>query len=167
VRIDRGLRGFRGADVFRGEEDGAVAFVTLTRFESLDAIRAFAGDTYEGPVLEPTARSSTTPAFSRPHPVEVGIGPVISRGYSNRRARDVACSRLRRWPYRKSACCGGARATVPDATTPFSKHDLSLGDSSSVEYVGVKPLALAGGSYESCDPEGSRRPVISQMVCLT
>ena len=32
-----------------------MAFVTLTRFESLDAVRAFAGEEYEVPVLEPTA----------------------------------------------------------------------------------------------------------------
>ena len=31
--------------------------VTLTRFDTLDAIRAFAGDDYEIPVLEPTARA--------------------------------------------------------------------------------------------------------------
>jgi heme-degrading monooxygenase HmoA len=51
----RGISGFRGADVLRRDEDGEVAFVTLTRFDSLDAIRAFAGETFETPVLEPTA----------------------------------------------------------------------------------------------------------------
>jgi hypothetical protein len=30
--------------------------VTLTRFETLDAIQTFAGEEYETPVLEPTAR---------------------------------------------------------------------------------------------------------------
>jgi hypothetical protein len=34
--------------------------VTLTRFESLDAIRAFAGDDYEVPVLEPEALAVLT-----------------------------------------------------------------------------------------------------------
>ena len=32
-----------------------VAFITLTRFDTLDAVRAFAGNKYENPVLEPTA----------------------------------------------------------------------------------------------------------------
>ena len=50
------IPGFRGADVLRRDDGDEVAFVTLTRFESLDAIRAFAGDDYERPVLEPTAR---------------------------------------------------------------------------------------------------------------
>jgi heme-degrading monooxygenase HmoA len=51
----RRIAGFRGADVLRRAEDDEVAFITLTRFDSLDAIRAFAGDDYETPVLEPEA----------------------------------------------------------------------------------------------------------------
>jgi antibiotic biosynthesis monooxygenase (ABM) superfamily enzyme len=52
----RALTGFRGADVLRRDEGVEVAFVTLTRFDTLDAIRAFAGDDYAAPVIEPTAR---------------------------------------------------------------------------------------------------------------
>ncbi len=51
----RGIGGFHGADVLRRAEGDEVAFITLTRFESLDAIRAFAGEHYEVPVLEPQA----------------------------------------------------------------------------------------------------------------
>jgi antibiotic biosynthesis monooxygenase (ABM) superfamily enzyme len=51
------IAGFRGADVLRREDGAEVAFVTLTRFDSLEAIRAFAGEAYETPVLEPTARA--------------------------------------------------------------------------------------------------------------
>lgn len=47
--------GFRGAEVLRRFDGDEVAFVTLTRFDSLDDIRAFAGDNYEVPVLEPQA----------------------------------------------------------------------------------------------------------------
>jgi antibiotic biosynthesis monooxygenase (ABM) superfamily enzyme len=53
----REIPGFRGADVLRRVEQDEVAFVTLTRFDTLDAIRAFAGEEYETPVLEPTARA--------------------------------------------------------------------------------------------------------------
>ena len=49
--------GFRSADVLRHDEGSDVAFVTLTRFDSLDAIRAFAGEDYETAVIEPTARA--------------------------------------------------------------------------------------------------------------
>ena len=51
----REIAGFRGADVLRRRDGDEVAFVTLTRFESLDAVRAFAGEHYEVPVLEPRA----------------------------------------------------------------------------------------------------------------
>jgi hypothetical protein len=51
----RDIDGFEGADVLRRAEHGEVAFVTLTRFASLEAIRAFAGDDPEVPVLEPPA----------------------------------------------------------------------------------------------------------------
>ena len=53
----RGIAGFRGAEVLRRDEDAEVAFVTLTRFDTLDAVRAFAGEDFETPVLEPTARA--------------------------------------------------------------------------------------------------------------
>jgi antibiotic biosynthesis monooxygenase (ABM) superfamily enzyme len=51
----RTIPGFLGADVLRRPDGDEVAFVTLTRFESLDAIKAFAGDDHEVPVLEPEA----------------------------------------------------------------------------------------------------------------
>lgn len=51
----RDIAGFLGADLLRRTERDEVAFVTLTRFESLDAVRAFAGEHYETPVLEPQA----------------------------------------------------------------------------------------------------------------
>jgi antibiotic biosynthesis monooxygenase (ABM) superfamily enzyme len=51
----RDIPGFRGADVLRRVEGDEVAFVTLTRFDSLAAVRAFAGERYETPVLEPQA----------------------------------------------------------------------------------------------------------------
>jgi antibiotic biosynthesis monooxygenase (ABM) superfamily enzyme len=52
----RDIPGFRSADVLRRDDGGEVAFVTLTRFDSLNAIRAFAGEDYERAVIEPTAR---------------------------------------------------------------------------------------------------------------
>lgn len=51
----RAITGFSGADVLRRPDGDEVAFVTLTRFESTDSIRGFAGDDYEVPVLEPEA----------------------------------------------------------------------------------------------------------------
>jgi antibiotic biosynthesis monooxygenase (ABM) superfamily enzyme len=51
----RDLPGFRGADVLRRSDGDEVAFVTLTRFDSFEAVRAFAGEDLETPVLEPEA----------------------------------------------------------------------------------------------------------------
>ena len=51
----RDLPGFRDADVLRRLEHDEVAFITLTRFDSVAALQAFAGDDYETPVLEPQA----------------------------------------------------------------------------------------------------------------
>jgi antibiotic biosynthesis monooxygenase (ABM) superfamily enzyme len=48
--------GYLGADLLRREDGDAVAFVTLTRFESLESVRAFAGEDYEQAVVEPEAR---------------------------------------------------------------------------------------------------------------
>jgi heme-degrading monooxygenase HmoA len=48
--------GYLGADLLRSDSDGVVAFITITRFESLDSVREFAGDDYERAVVEPEAR---------------------------------------------------------------------------------------------------------------
>ena len=51
----RSIDGFLGADVLRRPDGDEVAFVTLTRFTSMDAIRGFAGDSVDVPVIEPRA----------------------------------------------------------------------------------------------------------------
>jgi heme-degrading monooxygenase HmoA len=50
------IPGFIGADLLRREGGGEVEFITLTRFESMDAVRAFAGDDWEVAVVPPAAR---------------------------------------------------------------------------------------------------------------
>ena len=49
--------GFLGAELLRREAGAEVAFMTITRFESLAAVREFAGDDYEQAVIEPEARA--------------------------------------------------------------------------------------------------------------
>ena len=51
----RGLDGFLAADVLRRDDGDEVAFVTLTRFRSIDDIRAFAGEQLDVAVIEPRA----------------------------------------------------------------------------------------------------------------
>jgi heme-degrading monooxygenase HmoA len=50
------VRGYRGAYLMRREEGAETAFVTITLFESMDAVRAFAGTDHEVAVIEPEAR---------------------------------------------------------------------------------------------------------------
>ena len=47
--------GYLGATLLRRESDGDIEFVTITRFESLAAVRAFAGENYERAVVRAEA----------------------------------------------------------------------------------------------------------------
>lgn len=50
------IDGFRGAQLWRREEQGQVEFVAVSSFDSTEAIRAFAGSDFERAVVEPQAR---------------------------------------------------------------------------------------------------------------
>lgn len=50
------VRGFKGATLLRRDAGDEVEFVTITRFESIDAVKEFAGDDYEVAVVLPEAR---------------------------------------------------------------------------------------------------------------
>jgi len=56
--VERELRGqgYLGYDLLQTSRDAEVEFVTLLWFESLDAVRAFAGDLYEAPVIHEKAK---------------------------------------------------------------------------------------------------------------
>ena len=49
------IEGFLGASLLRRDGGDAVEFLVLTRWASMDAIRAFAGDDVEKAVVEPEA----------------------------------------------------------------------------------------------------------------
>ena len=51
------IPGFRGADLLRRDLGSEIEFVTLTYFESFDAVRAFAGEDYEIAVVPERARN--------------------------------------------------------------------------------------------------------------
>lgn len=52
----RSIRGYRGIHLLRRDVDDGVEFVTIMWFDSLDAVRAFAGEDYEVAVVPPKAR---------------------------------------------------------------------------------------------------------------
>ena len=54
----RAVSGFSGAQLLRRDEDGEVAFTSVTWFTSLDAVRGFAGADYERAVVEEAARAA-------------------------------------------------------------------------------------------------------------
>ena len=56
----RRVAGFRGAELLRREDGDEIAFITITRFDSLDAVREFAGEDYERAVIEPEAKALLT-----------------------------------------------------------------------------------------------------------
>lgn len=51
------IDGYRGAYVLRREDGEHIEFVTVTLWESLEAVRAFAGADYEAAVVPPEARA--------------------------------------------------------------------------------------------------------------
>jgi heme-degrading monooxygenase HmoA len=50
------VKGFKGAHLLRRDSKNEVEFVTLTFFDSLEAVREFAGEDYEVAVVPPEAK---------------------------------------------------------------------------------------------------------------
>jgi heme-degrading monooxygenase HmoA len=54
---NRQIRGYRGIQLFRRNLGDEVEFVTVMWFDSIEAVRAFAGEDYEKAVVPPKART--------------------------------------------------------------------------------------------------------------
>jgi len=54
---DRQIIGYRGIQLFRRNLGDDVEFVTVMWFDSIEAVRAFAGEDYEVAVVPPKARA--------------------------------------------------------------------------------------------------------------
>jgi antibiotic biosynthesis monooxygenase (ABM) superfamily enzyme len=67
--------GFRGVELLRRVDGDEIAFVTISRFDSYAAVRAFAGDDYEQAVIEPEARALLARADERSEHFDVAIEP--------------------------------------------------------------------------------------------
>lgn len=70
----RAIDGFRGIELLRRDVEGEVEFVTIMHFDSIDAVRAFAGKTYEVAVVPPRARALLSRFDERSRHYEVRIG---------------------------------------------------------------------------------------------
>jgi heme-degrading monooxygenase HmoA len=64
---NRQIAGYRGIHLFRRNVGKEVEFVTVMWFDSMEAVRAFAGEDYEVAVVPPKARA----LLSRFHEVDV------------------------------------------------------------------------------------------------
>jgi heme-degrading monooxygenase HmoA len=69
------IEGFRGGYILRMSVDDEVEFMVMTMFESIDAVRAFAGDDYTVPVIEPEARQLLSRAESIARHYDVKLAP--------------------------------------------------------------------------------------------
>jgi len=72
------VTGYQGAYLLRREVAGEVEFVTLTLFESMDSVRAFAGTDYEAAVVPPPARALLAHFDQRSIHYEVRLAPPLS-----------------------------------------------------------------------------------------
>ena len=61
----KAIKGFLGAQLLRHDRPDEIEFLVLTRWASLDAIRAFAGEHLDQAVVEPEAAAG--PGQLRPH----------------------------------------------------------------------------------------------------
>ena len=53
----RKIPGFQGIQLFRRNRANEVEFITVMWFDSMDSVRAFAGEDYEAAVVPPKARA--------------------------------------------------------------------------------------------------------------
>jgi heme-degrading monooxygenase HmoA len=67
--------GYRGAFLLKRDVPEGVEFVTLTIFDSMEAVRAFAGEDYEAAVIPPAARKLLSRFDERSAHYEIAIRP--------------------------------------------------------------------------------------------
>jgi heme-degrading monooxygenase HmoA len=67
--------GHGGAYLLRRNVEAGVEFVTITLFDSMDAVRAFAGDDYETAVVPPEARRVLAKFDAKSVHYEIAIAP--------------------------------------------------------------------------------------------
>jgi len=53
---NRDIRGFQEIQLFRRESGDEIEFITIMWFDSIESVRAFAGEDYEAAVVPPKAR---------------------------------------------------------------------------------------------------------------
>ena len=80
----RRVRGHAGAYLLRRDAGNEVEFVTLTLFDSIDAVRAFAGEDHEKAVAPPEARRLLSRFDERSAHHQVILEPPADRSEEKR-----------------------------------------------------------------------------------
>lgn len=70
------VEGYQGAYLLRREADAETEFVTITIFESMEAVRAFAGADYDVAVVPPEARALLERFDERSSHYDTVLGPA-------------------------------------------------------------------------------------------
>jgi antibiotic biosynthesis monooxygenase (ABM) superfamily enzyme len=69
----RYISGYHGAELFTDEDGDEVEFVTLLKFDSMDAVKEFAGKDESKPVIYPKAESLLTRMDERSRHYRIAI----------------------------------------------------------------------------------------------
>jgi antibiotic biosynthesis monooxygenase (ABM) superfamily enzyme len=69
----RKIKGYRGAELFMHEDGDEIEFVTLLRFDSMDAVKEFAGADEAKPVIYPKAEALLTRMDERSRHYRIAI----------------------------------------------------------------------------------------------
>jgi len=69
----RKIKGYRGAELFIHEVSGETEFMTLLRFDSMEAVKEFAGDDQSKPVIYPEAEALLTRLDKRSRHYRIAI----------------------------------------------------------------------------------------------
>ncbi|MGD8328980.1 MAG: antibiotic biosynthesis monooxygenase [Acidobacteriota bacterium] len=75
----RGIGGYRGAHLLRRYDGDEIEFVTIMWFDSIDAVRTFAGDNHELAVVPEAARRLLVRFEERSRHYETRISPQAGR----------------------------------------------------------------------------------------
>jgi hypothetical protein len=69
----RNIKGYRGAELFVREDGDEVEFVTLLRFDSMNAVKEFAGADEAKPVIYPKAERLLTRMDDRSRHYDIAL----------------------------------------------------------------------------------------------
>ena len=73
----RNIKGYHGAELFIREDGDEIEFVTLLRFDSMDAVKEFAGTDESKPVIYPKTEGLLTRMDDRSQHYRIAIGSEL------------------------------------------------------------------------------------------